>query len=180
MSCIRWMAAVLFLLMLAASEAHAADAPFTVAITAPTAIEEYPGVERPLTVTVSNTSKAPVRDLLIYVTMADMTRDLVVDLSDFGASKVYAIDTIDPMKSISLEVPLKLAFTGNFYLYMTAVAKDSGAMATSHAIPVKIYGATAPSETLVVIVSAAVPGILLVVLLWGIARRSIVRNAKSA
>lgn len=156
----------------AGAQAPTAGSPFAVAITAPAAIEEYPAIEKTLTVTVSNTGHAPVHDLLLYMTMADVTRNLVVDLLDFSATRVYAIDTIEPMKSINLEIPLKLAFTGDFYLYMTAISKETGMTAFSKTIPVKILGTTSPSKDLVIIVSAAVPGLLLALLLGLVAVRS--------
>ncbi len=182
MSRILWIAAALLLLAGGAAQADepAPPASFAVAITAPAAIEENPGLEKTLTVTVSNKTAASVQNLLIYVTMADVTRNLVVDLADFGATKVYTIDTLDPMKSITLQVPLKLAFTGDFYLYMTALAKDTGEVAFSRPIDVKIHGATAPSEGLVVIVSALVPGVLLLLLLWSIPLRVGLRQLGSA
>ena len=174
MSSVRWF--VVAVILFAGGAAAAQEPPpapaFAVAVTTPTAIEEYPGIDKTLKVMLTNTSRAPFQNLLLYMTMADVTRNLVVDLSDFNATKVFTIDTIAPRESINLDVPLKLVFTGDFYLYMTAIAKDTGTIAFSRAVSVKIYGAASPPRSLVVVVSVVVPGILLAVLLWLLFARS--------
>ena len=134
---------------------------FNIEILSPDSIRDYPGREETVKVKVTNNSNEDVKQILAYITMADINKNMTVNLEDYSADKPVYIDSIKAGAAQIVELPIRFVYTSNYYLYVTVVTKDNMAITSSRAIPIEILGNTKINESLVMSVVVIEPILLL-------------------
>ncbi|NIK76798.1 putative membrane protein [Paenibacillus castaneae] len=137
---------------------------FQIKIISPEQITDYPGKDVNIKISVKNMTDKEIKDVFTYITMANISKTWTVNLEDYSADQPITIGTISPHEEKIVELPIKLVYSADYYLYTTVLSKDSLNITSSHAIPVKILGNTRLVPLQVQIVSIAVPLLLLIAL----------------
>jgi hypothetical protein len=153
---------VVFMFMGLTSAFAAADKPnVEVSLISPDMVKEYPGAEKKIVARVTNHSAQPIEDMMVYITMADLTKHWTVNLEDYSADQPITIGTLEPgaMKEVSL--PIRFVYTNHYHLYVTAASTKLPWIYSSSAIPIEIMGNTQLDPLVVKIVAIAEPLLLL-------------------
>lgn len=129
-------------------------------ILSPNIVKAYPGKEEVIKVQIKNNTDNPIHDLLVYITMADIKKNMTVNLEDYSADKPSSINIIQPGETKTVELPIRFVYTSNYYLYSTVVSKEFNNIASSTSIPIEIMGNTRIDKNMVVTVSYIEPVLL--------------------
>ncbi|MFU0824034.1 hypothetical protein [Clostridium sp.] len=132
----------------------------SISITSPFAVKDYPGKEELVKAEVKNNTDKPIKDLLVYITMADIKKNMTVNLEDYSADKPVKVDILNPGETKVIELPIRFVYTSNYYLYTTAVSKEYNQIISSDAIPIEIMGNTKVDKNMVLIISYVEPILL--------------------
>ncbi|MCD9026446.1 hypothetical protein [Cohnella silvisoli] len=144
---------------------------FEINIVFPQKIEQLPGIDTLIKVSIINKTDKEMHDVFTYITMANLTKTWTVNLEDYSADQPTAIGTMKPNEEKIVELPIKLVYSADYYLYATVVSKESKIITSSDAIPVKILGNTKIVPLQVQIVSILIPLLLLIALIYVIKRK---------
>ena len=95
-------------------------------------------VELPATVT--NTSNGPVKDVVAYVSLVDVTRgqQAPVDLEDWSAHRAVTVPTLAAGQSKDVSWSLRLVKGGDYIVYANAIAGGSTRASVGQEIPLSV------------------------------------------
>ncbi|SHH92214.1 hypothetical protein [Clostridium grantii] len=146
---------------------------FTVELLSPHGIKDYPGREETVKVKITNNSSKDINEVLAYITMADIKKNMTVNLEDYSADKPFYIKSIKAGEAQMVDLPIRFVYTSTYYLYVTVVTKENNMITSSNAIPIEIIGNTKINKPLTMSVAVAEPLLLLgiVGVIYGIRKR---------
>lgn len=160
------MTIVIILSLFPISNANAQSQPsLAIKILSPTAITDYPGKQVDVIASVTNQSDHTIKDLMVYITMADWGKHSTVNLEDFSANTPVRLDSIKAGVTKQVTLPIRFVYTSKYDLYVTATTTENLDIYSSSAIPIEILGNTKISPLQVQLVAAGIPAILLILLL---------------
>ncbi|MFJ7978286.1 hypothetical protein ACIQZI_21865 [Peribacillus sp. NPDC096379] len=133
-----------------------------VQIISPNQVKDYPGKETMVKAQVRNHTNHSIKDLVVYITMADMGKKWTVNLEDYSADKPEQIKELKAGETKEISLPIRFVYTSNYYLYVTATSAHSLDIYSSVGIPIEIMGNTKIDPTIIQIVSIGTPLIILV------------------
>jgi len=144
-----------------------------ITIISPMGVQDFPGHEDIITAKVTNQGSEDLSQLLAYVTMADLNKNMTVNLEDYGADKPLYIESLKAGQSQTIELPIRFVYTSKYHLYVTVVTKDSHTISSSKAITIEILGNTKINKPLALGVSVIEPILILVLvgIIYGIRRK---------
>jgi hypothetical protein len=90
--------------------------------------------------TVTNTSNGPVKDVVAYVSLVDVTRgqQAPVDLEDWSAHRAVTIPTLAAGQSKDVGWSLRLVKGGDYIVYANAIAGGSTRASVGQEIPLSV------------------------------------------
>lgn len=132
-----------------------------ISIQSPSRVKDYPGIEETIKVEIKNNTDKPIKDILVYITMADIKKNMTVNLEDYGADKPTVVNLLKPNETKTVELPIRFVYTSNYYLYTTAISKEFNQIVSSNSIPIEIMGNTKVDKNMVIVVSLAEPILLI-------------------
>ncbi len=93
-----------------------------------------------LPATVTNTSSTPVKDVVAYVSLVDVTRgqQAPVDLEDWSAHRAVTIPTLAAGQSKDVSWSLRLVKGGNYVVYANAIAGGSTRASVGQEVPLSV------------------------------------------
>ena len=133
----------------------------SVEITTPSSVEVYPGVEGAITANVTNNTSSDMTNLIVYITMVDVVKNMTVNLEDYSADVPVVIPELKANQSETVTLPIIYVYPSEYHLYVTVATKDNLDIISSPSIPVNIITLTKIDYPLVKITSIAVPVLLL-------------------
>ncbi|MGB3367575.1 MAG: hypothetical protein WBA54_08805 [Acidaminobacteraceae bacterium] len=144
-----------------------------VEILSPIAISDYPGKEDVIKASIRNNGPKDLNEVLVYITMVDVKKNMTVNLEDYNADKPVYIETLKSGEIQLIELPVRFVYTSKYDLYVTAVAKENRNVTSSKSISIEILGNTKINKTLAMSVAFLEPVILLafVGILYGVRRK---------
>jgi hypothetical protein len=147
--------------LLAGGHAQAAETPkLQVELLSPDKVTDYPGIEMKIKARVTNLTDTAVPDVMAYITMANLTKHMTVNLEDYSADKPVIIGTLGPKAAKEVELPIRFVYPNRYHLYVTAVSSGSFGIQSSGAIPIEIKSNSAMDPTLVQTVTFAMPALM--------------------
>lgn len=156
-------AVLLFGFVLTGQNAFAMEKPnVEVKVISPTQVKDYPGKETTVKAQVTNHTNQSIKDVIVYITMADMGKRWTVNLEDYSADKPEQIIELKAGETKEISLPIRFVYTSNYYLYVTATSAHSLDIYSSNGIPIEIMGNTKIDPSIVQIVSIGTPLIILV------------------
>jgi hypothetical protein len=132
----------------------------SISILSPSGVKDYPGREEIIKAQIKNNTDKPIKDILFYITMADIKKNMTVNLEDYSADKPVTVNLLQPNETKVVELPIRFVYTSNYYLYTTAVSKEYNQIISSNSIPIEIMGNTKVDKNMVLLVSYIEPGLL--------------------
>lgn len=89
---------------------------------------------------ITNTSNAPVRDVVAYVSLVDVTRgqQAPVDLEDWSAHRAVTIDSLAPGQSRDVSWSLRLVKGGSYVVYANAIEQGSTRASVGREAPLAV------------------------------------------
>jgi len=93
-----------------------------------------------LPATVTNTSNGPVKDVVAYVSLVDVTRgqQAPVDLEDWSAHRAVTVPTLAPGQSKDVSWSLRLVKGGDYVVYANAIAGGSTRASVGQEVPLSV------------------------------------------
>lgn len=132
----------------------------SISILSPLEIKDYPGREETIKAQIKNNTDKPIKDILVYITMADIKKNMTVNLEDYSADKLVAVNSLQPNETKTVELPIRFVYTSNYYLYTTVVSKEYNQIISSDSIPIQITDNTKVHKNMVLMVSYIEPILL--------------------
>lgn len=142
-----------------------------VKIISPSAVEDFPGREETVKVEVTNHSNQDLQKVLVYITMADLNKNMTVNLEDYNADKPVYIETLKAGETQTIDLPVRFVYTSSYHLYVTVVSKENNLITSSAAIPIHIIGNTMINKPVAFGVVITEPIILLFIVMGAIIYR---------
>lgn len=135
----------------------------TVEITSPSDIASVPIHNDTVDITVTNHSNTEYKDLACYLTVIDVDRAQTYPVDEFGenAYQTRTISSLAPGKSTVVSIPVRIMYVGNFRFTASVASYDTNQIATGKAISVKMTALSNLNKSLVMVVAACVPVVLL-------------------
>jgi len=93
-----------------------------------------------LPATVTNTSSTPVKDVVAYVSLVDVTRgqQAPVDLEDWSAHRAVMVPTLAAGQSKDVSWSLRLVKGGDYIVYASAIADGSTRASVGQEVPLSV------------------------------------------
>ena len=132
-----------------------------ISILSPSQVKGYPGKEELIKVEIKNNSDKTLNNLLVYITMADVKKNMTVNLEDFSADTPVTISALKPRQTKIVELPIRFVYTSTYNLYTTVVSKEDNKVVSSDSIPIEIMGNTKVDKNMVMVVSYGEPALLI-------------------
>lgn len=122
---------------------------------------------------VTNTSNAPVKDVVAYVSLVDVTRgqQAPVDLEDWSAHRAVTIPTLAAGQSKDVSWSLRLVKGGDYVVYANAIAGGSTRASVGQEVPLTVTAQKNLNPGGVLPVAIGVPIVAGAVLLGPVALR---------
>ena len=122
---------------------------------------------------VTNTSNAPVKDVVAYVSLVDVTRgqQAPVDLEDWSAHRAVTVPTLAPGQSKDVGWSLRLVKGGDYVVYANAIAGGSTRASVGQEVPLSVTAQKNLNPGGVLPVAIGVPIVAGAVLLGPVALR---------
>ena len=133
----------------------------SISILSPSQVKDYPGREEVVKVELKNNTDKPIEKVLVYITMADIKKNMTVNLEDYSADKPVTIDVLKPNETKIIELPVRFVYTSNYYLYTTVVSKEYNEIVSSDSIKVEIMGNTKIDKNMVMMITYLEPILLI-------------------
>ncbi|MGD9910608.1 MAG: hypothetical protein AB7U79_08430 [Candidatus Izemoplasmatales bacterium] len=134
-----------------------ADSYVSVEILSPSAVTSYPGYETTIQAKVTNNTSTDLTNLVVYITMVDLTKNMTVNLEDYNASVPVVIDRLVANSSMTVDLPIILVYPDTFHLYVTVANVDTLTICSSDAIVTNIMSQASIDPTLITYVSSVTP-----------------------
>jgi hypothetical protein len=116
---------MIFLVMIA-NDAPA-SAPDRIAVSIhPASLQANMGDKISYTGTITNNTDKAVNNIIVYISLANVTpgKEAPLDLEDWSANKAIKVDTIPPRATYEGQWPMRLIDSGSYVAYITAVDKN--------------------------------------------------------
>ena len=133
----------------------------SISIKSPSRVKDYPGREETIKAEIKNNTDKPIKDILVYITMADIKKNMTVNLEDYSADRPVAVNSLQPNETKTVELPIRFVYTSNYYLYTTVVSKQYNQSVSSDSIPIEIMGNTKVDKNMVMMISFVEPMLLI-------------------
>jgi hypothetical protein len=130
-------------------------------IVSPVKVKDYPGREETIKAQIKNNTDKPIHNILVYITMADIKKNMTVNLEDYSADKPVSVDILEPYETKTVELPIRFVYTSNYYLYTTIVSKEYNQIISSDAVSIEILGNSKIDKNSVLMVSFIEPIVLI-------------------
>jgi hypothetical protein len=140
---------------------QAASGYLSVNIISPTSVEAYPGYETTIQAEITNNTTEVQTDLVVYITMVDLTKNMTVNLEDYNADVPVVISKIQPNETITVELPIVLVYPDVFHLYVSVASTNSMTIISSDSITSHIITQSNINPTYVMTASIVSPIIVL-------------------
>lgn len=141
-------------------------------IISPNHVKDYPGKEENILVQVTNHTNRSIKDLMVYITMADTKKKWTVNLEDYSADKPEQIKEVKAGETKEISLPIRFVYNSNYYLYVTATSTTQGLdIYSSKGIPIEIMGNTKINPLTVQIVSIGMPLVILLIGMWSLKKK---------
>lgn len=134
-------------------------------ILSPKSVEGFPGIDESIKVKIVNNGTSDLTDVLAYITMADIVKNMTVNLEDYNADKPVYLESIKIGEEVIVELPVRFVYTSNFYLYVTVITKNKKIISSSQAISIKILGNTKIDRNMVTYVVIGMPILLISIMI---------------
>lgn len=138
-----------------------ADSYVSVEILSPSEVTSYPGYETMIQAKVTNNTSTDLTNLVVYITMVDLTKNMTVNLEDYNASVPVVIDNLPANSSTNVDLPIILVYPDTFHLYVTVANIDTLTICSSDAIVTNIMSQASIDPSIITYVSAITPVITL-------------------
>lgn len=135
--------------------------PLKIEIISPSSVKDYPGREETVIAKITNNTNFKTGELLAYITMADVNKNMTVNLEDYSADKPVLIHELNANESKIIELPVRFVYTSSYHLYVTVAYKESDIIVSSLSIPIEILGNTMIDKNMVIAVAGVEPIVLL-------------------
>jgi hypothetical protein len=132
----------------------------SISILSPSGVKDYPGREETVKAQIKNNTDKAINDILVYITMADINKNMTVNLEDYSADKPVTVTSLQPNETKIVELPIRFVYTSNYYLYTTVVSKENNQIISSDSIPIEIMGNTKVDKNMVLMISYVEPVLL--------------------
>lgn len=152
----------------------------SVQILSPDQVTAYPGFETTIQAEVTNNTNQTLNNLVVYITMVDLNKNMTVNLEDYNASIPVVITSLPANTSQTVELPIILVYPDVFHLYVTVANLDTMTIVSSDAIVTDIMSQASINPDVVTVTAIATP-VLILFLALGVSlyrRRSIQNLAK--
>ncbi len=149
--------------------ANSSDSNLNIKILYPESVKDYPGREELVKVSITNNGKTDLNEVLAYITMADVGKNMTVNLEDYNADKPVYIEGIKAGETKNIELPIRFVYTSKYQLYVTVVLKGEDVISSSNSIPIDILGNTKINKVFAINVAMMEP-LLLLGFVWGVYR----------
>lgn len=122
---------------------------------------------------VTNTSNAPIKDVVAYISLVDVTRgqQAPVDLEDWSAHRAVTLPTLGAGQSKDVSWSLRLVKGGNYVVYANAIAGGSTRASVGQEVPLSVTAQKNLNPGGVLPVAIGVPIVAGAVLLGPVALR---------
>ncbi len=89
---------------------------------------------------ITNTSGKPVKEVVAYVTLVEITKgsQAPVDLEDWSAHRAITVGSLAPGQSRDVSWSLRLVKGGNYVVYANAIEQGSSQAATGPEVPLDV------------------------------------------
>lgn len=156
--------------------ANSGNSAIQIDIISPSNVRDYPGHEDKIVAKIKNNGNTDITDVLAYITMADLGKNMTVNLEDYSADKPISIDVLKSGEEKTIELPIRFVYTSNYHLYVTLVSKNNSIISSSNAIPIEILGNTKINKPLAMGVAFIEPLLLLAaaVTVYGLRRKKFI------
>jgi hypothetical protein len=90
--------------------------------------------------TITNNSDQAVNNLIVYISLANVTqgKESPMDLEDWSANKAIKVDTLPPRGTYEGQWPMRLIDSGSYAAYITVVDKNNNSPVSSPMSHLKI------------------------------------------
>ena len=132
----------------------------SISIQSPAGVKDYPGREETIKAQIRNNTDKQIKDILVYITMADIKKSMTVNLEDYSADRPVTVNSLQPNETKTVELPIRFVYTSNYYLYTTVVSKQYNQSVSSDSIPIEIMGNTKVDKNMVMMISFVEPILL--------------------
>lgn len=133
----------------------------SVTILSPTDVTAYPGYETTVRASVRNNTDQVLNDLVVYITMVDLTKNMTVNLEDYNASVPVVIPELPANSETIVELPIILVYPDTFHLYVSVANLDTNTIISSDSIVTAIQSQVSIDPNLVILVSISTPILIL-------------------
>lgn len=139
-----------------------------VEIVSPKVIEAAPIYEGNVEIVVTNKSDMEQNALNCFLSVVDEERKQSFPMDEFGADSYQSrtIDALKPGESVTISIPLRVMYVGNFQLIANVVDYSTNQVYAAASLPINMYSNTNLHKGLVIGVSAVMPVILAVMAFW--------------
>lgn len=143
-----------------------------VEIVSPTTIETTPIYEGNAEIIVTNQSDVEQSNLNCFLSVVDEDRKQSFPMDEFGADsyQTRTIDTLKPGESVTVSIPLRIMYVGNFQLIANVADYSTNQVYAAASLPIKMLSNTSLHKGLVIGVSVAMP-LMLTVMAFGLGRK---------
>ncbi len=89
---------------------------------------------------ITNTTGEPVKEVVAYVTLVEITKgsQAPVDLEDWSAHRAITVGSLAPGQSTDVSWSLRLVKGGNYVVYANAIEQGSSRAATGPEVPLDV------------------------------------------
>lgn len=136
---------------------HASSGYLSVKILSPSGVEAYPGYKTTVKAQITNNSNDTVNNLVAYITMVDLTKNMTVNLEDYNADVPVTIPTLNGHESITIDLPIVLVYPDVFHLYVSVASLDTKTIISSDSITSHILTQSNINPTYVMVASISIP-----------------------
>lgn len=173
------LAAAVLMLSSMATTVYAADS-LSIDLVSPSGANDRPIYEDTVVSEISNNTGKTLNNLLVYITIIDTKNNIAVAVDEYGSTvdKPRKIETLAPGETVTVDIPIRFMYVGEYELYTSVMHKDSNTVVSSSPITLVMIGDSNINTNLVMAVSIIVPVILLGVIAWLSAKQKRRRDAK--
>lgn len=129
----------------------------SVQILSPDQVTAYPGYETTVQAQVTNNTDQTLTNLVVYITMVDLTKNMTVNLEDYNASVPVVIDSLSAYGTQTVDLPIILVYPDTFHLYVSVANLDTMTIISSDAIETDIMSQASIDSTVVTVISVVSP-----------------------
>lgn len=171
---------VAILTVYAMSSPVMANSDLSIELISPSGANARPIYEDTVVSKITNNTNETMNNLLVYITIIDTKNNIAVAVDEYGSTvdKPRKIDTLAPGETVTIEIPIRFMYVGEYELYTSVMHKGSDTVISSSPITLVMIGDSNINTNLVMAVSIVIPVILLVIIAWLYMNQRKRRNVK--